>query len=294
VLAAAQAGLAPATTVLQLLQALRHETDYVVWSALAGALGEILSVVEDEKLRTALERFGHWFNQPARERLGWEAKAGESVFDTMLRPGVLQQAIRFDDRATVAEARRQFAHFMETGEIDPNLRPAIAFAVARHGQAADFDVLLNLYRREQVPQVKLGWLAALGRFRQPELTQRSLDLGLSPEVRPQDTIYSIAYGLMNRDGREIAWRFVQDHWPTFLERYGSGGHMLENFPQYVGLAFATHARAAEVRDFFAARPHPAITRPVAQAVESIELGADWYDRDQEALAAWLSDWQAGQ
>ena len=289
-LATTEAGLTSSTAALELLQVLRQETSYVVWGVLSAVLTSILAITEDETLRRQLEAFGGWFVDPALQRFGWEARPSDTPFDTLMRPMVLSLAVRFDNAAATAEAKHRFTTYLDTGKIDPDTRSAVYYAVARHGSAADFDTLLDLYRKEDIPQVKLTLLATLSRFRKPELIQRSLDFSLSSEVRSQDTIYSVAYALLNRDGKELAWKFVQEHWSVFLERYGDGGHMLDNFPSYVGMAFADHAKAKDVKAFYSQHPHPAITRSVAQAVESIDLKADWAERDHDAVGQFLAAW----
>ncbi|HSX01797.1 MAG TPA: M1 family metallopeptidase [Candidatus Saccharimonadia bacterium] len=293
VFATAEAGFSSGTVGLQLLQALRHETDYVAWCGLADGLGSLLAIAEDDRLRAQLEQFGGWVVQPAAQRLGWTAATGESTFDTLLRPLVLQQALRFDDAATTAEAQRRFAAYVAGQGVDPDLRGAILYGAARQGGLTEFEAIFKLYQAETVPQVKQQLLVSLCRFRQPELIQRSLELGLSEHVRPQDTIWTIGVGLQRRESRDLAWAFLQQNWPTMIERYGAGGHMLSYFPHFVGSGFASHAKASEVATFFAAHPHPAITRPVAQAVEAINLKANWAERDQAQLVQALTTWQTG-
>ncbi len=294
VVATTEAGLTSSKVLLRLVASLREETDQVVWSDVSGGLGSILGVVEDEALRARLEKFGLWLVGPNLARLGWEAKDGETAFDTLMRPIVLQQAIRYGDEATKQEAKRRFAKYLEDGTIDPDLRVAIYYAVAWDGGEAEFDTILDLYRREQVPQVKQALQGTLGRFRKPELIQRSLDLGISDEVRPQDTIWTIAYGFMNRDARELAWEFTKNNWQLFLKRYGAGGHMLDNFPHYAGMSFSSRKLAAELGAFFSApeNTHPATVRPTAQAVEAINLRAAWYERDKAAIEALLTEWES--
>lgn len=67
--------------------------------------------------------------------------------------------------------------------------------------------------------------------------------------------------------------------------------MLEHIPSYLGMAFTDGKHAREVADFFAANPHPSLTRPVAQAVETIELGAAWYERDHAEIETFMQEWQ---
>lgn len=289
-----EAGLLDSRTGLELVEALRQEDNYVVWTAVAGGFGSLEAVVEDEALRHSLDDFGRWLMQPNVQRLGWEPKAGESSFDTLLRPTVLQQAIRFDDPTVTKEAVRRYEDYMEGRPTDPDLRPVVLYGAARHGGTEEFDAILERYRHEEVPQVKLSYLTALGRFRKPDLIKRYLEFGVSDEVRPQDVYIVLAWGMRNREAREATWAWVQHNWGMFLERYGGGGHMLEHFPTYVGAGFATHDKAREIKEFFAAHPHPAIGRPVAQAVEAVELKADWYDRDQEAVRTFVKAWRAKQ
>jgi len=181
---------------------------------------------------------------------------------------------------------------LEGRPVDPDLRPAVLYAAARHGGADEFDAMLERYRREQVPQVKISLLGALGRFRKQDLIKRYLELGLSADVRPQDIYIVVAYALRSREAREQGWQWVKDNWDEFIRRYGEGGHMLDRFPLYAGGGFATHEMAKEIGEFFGTHPHPAIARPVAQAVESVELKADWYERDKAKIEKYVSEWES--
>ncbi|HVQ44656.1 MAG TPA: M1 family metallopeptidase [Candidatus Saccharimonadia bacterium] len=294
VTAATEAGVTTSTALLKLVAALRDEPNYVVWTGVSGALGDLSHAVEDAALRERLDHFGHWLVGPNVKRLGWEAADDESSFDTLMRPLVLQQAIRFDDETVVKEAKTRWAAWMDGAETDPDVVAALLFAAARHGGEHEFEAMQSRYEREPVPQIKLGLLGAMGRFRQPALIARYLAYALTEAVRPQDLYIALAWGMRNRDGRDATWQWVQDHWNLWLERYGAGGHMLEHFPLFVGAGFATHAKAAEIRDFFDSHPHPALGRPTDQAVESVELRADWADRDAAAVAAFLADWEQAQ
>jgi len=294
VTATTEAGLSDSTGLLELVAALRQEHDYVVWSGVSGALGGLEATVEDEAVRDQIDRFGHWLVRPNVERLGWEGHPDESSFDRLMRPMVLQQAVRFDDQAVTDSARERFDQFVAGQPLDPDLRPVVLYAAARHGGAAEFDALLDRYRHEQSPQAKLSLLAALGRFKKRPEIERFLALGLSPEVRPQDIFVVIAWAFRNRDARVLAWQYLQDNWGTFLQRYGEGGHMLERFPVYVAWGFATHEMAKQIGEFFKAHPHPVLERPAAQAVEAVELKADWYERDQDKIVAFLKDWTVKQ
>jgi puromycin-sensitive aminopeptidase len=294
VVATTEAGLTDARVALELIAALREETNYTVWGGVSGGLGSIEATVEDEDLRDKLDAFGKWLVQPNVKRLGWTAREGETAFDTLMRPLVLQQAVRFDDDDVTREARKQFKAYLEGQPVDPDLRAVLLYAAARHGESDEFDAILERYRTEQSPQVKISLLSALGRFRKPRLIDRFLDLGLSEDVRPQDIYIVMAWSFRNRDGRDKAWAWMKDNWDEWIRRYGAGGHMLERFPLYAASGFATHEMAKEIGDFFDGHPHPATKRPTQQAVEAVELKADWYDRDKLKIATFLDKWTTSQ
>ena len=50
------------------------------------------------------------------------------------------------------------------------------------------------------------------------------------EVRSQDTVFVIGGVTGTADGREMAWRFLQERWSTLHERY-SGGFLLARLIQ---------------------------------------------------------------
>ena len=293
IVAGAEAGITDAGAVLKLVGSLREEPSYPVWSAVAGGLGSIEGIVEDEALRDRLDAFGLWLVQPNVKRLGWVPKADENVFDTLMRPMVLSQAVRFDDETVTAEARTRFEQYLAGEAVDPDLRPVALYAAARHGGSGEFDAVLERYLREESPQVRISLLGTLGRFRKPELIDRYLELALSKDVRPQDIYIPLAWSFRNREARFTTWEWVQANWEEFVKRYGDGGKMLDRFPHYAASAFATHKMANEIKDFFESHPHPSTSRATPQAVETVELKADWADRDMGKIREFVTEWRRG-
>jgi len=287
--ASAQAGMASSRLALEATARLSGEADYTVWQSLSGGFMSLVDTVEDDNLRNRLEEFGRQMVAANLERLGWSQRQDEPYFDTLMRPMILQQAIRFGDGATLDAARGRFEALLEGRPIPPDLRPAVYYAVAYAGDELDFDALLARYREETVAQERMRLLGALCRFRKPELITRALGLAFSDDVRSQDIIFVLAWCITNRDGRDQAWSFIKQEWPRLLEQFGGGGHMLESIPLYLGQGFADTAVADDIEAFFAARPHPAITRPVRQAIESIRLKAAWFERDRTEIEAFLDD-----
>jgi puromycin-sensitive aminopeptidase len=292
--ATCEAGITPVRDVLELITGMRDEDDYIVWGAICNGLGSLLGVIEDETLRGALENFSKWLLQPIASQVGWEPLANEGPFTTLLRPMILREAVRYDNEDITSRAKKLFATYLDHGQIDPNLRPVAFYAAARYGNKSDYDLMLEHYRSESSPQVKTSLLVALGQFQNSALIARYLDLGLSDDVRSQDSYIVLATTFTNRAGRTMAWEWLTSHWDVLLDRYGAGGHMLERFPVYAAHGFATHSMASVIKSFFESHPHPTITRPVAQALESIEAKVRWYERSHTEIETFLINWNAKQ
>lgn len=292
--AGAASGRSGTRKALELTASLRQESDYIPALAVYESLGMLFGIVEDDGLRARLEAFGRWLAEPGYQRLGWDATSTENHFDTLLRPVVLQQALRFDVPGAAKEALARFATMAQGEDVDPNIRSAILYGAARHGKEQQFDQLLDLYRSEEAPHNRQAQLLNLGRFRQPELGRRALEFAMGPEVKLQDVVYGLSGPCRTREHRALAWQFLQDQWDELIRRFGDGGHMLDRFPDMAAGTYATLEHAEAVEQFFAAHPHPAITRPAAQAVEGIRHRADWFARSKPDIEAFLDAWEAQQ
>jgi puromycin-sensitive aminopeptidase len=129
---------------------------------------------------------------------------------------------------------------------------------------------------------------ALTRSTDPKLLIRTLELALSDEVRPQDSITVIGGVLINPHGTDLAWNFIKDNWQLLEERYGEGGKMLDNIPAYAGRGFNRNVQADQLTKFFLkTHPLPVLIRPTKQAIEGVLLKNAWYERDGGTILEWM-------
>ena len=106
-------------------------------------------------------------------------------------------------------------------------------------------------------------------------------------MRSQDTVFVIMSVAMSRVGRELAWKFFQDHWKELIDRY-QGGFLLARLVKFTTEDFASEDMAIEVEAFFKEHKSPGTERTVQQAVETIRLNAAWLNRDKVAIESYLS------
>lgn len=279
-----KAGKLDSVSGLKLVANLQNETNMAVWDGMLAGLGSIMGIVDDETF-DQLEKFGAWLAKPRFEQLGWQPKDGESHFDALLRPRLVGMVGR-DDEATLAKARELF----ESDEaIFADIRGAVYSLVASFGDENTYEKFYEMYKATDDQEEEGRITRAMARFRQPELAKRTLEFGLSDEVRAADSIRPVLGVVLNRYHGELGWKFIQDNWDTIEKRYGQGGHLLTYFVDAVGGVFNTSDKAREIEEFFAKHPNHGIDRKVKQAIERTELRAAWRERDLENIRDYLQN-----
>lgn len=278
------------TSLLALMSAFREEMDYTVLSNLISISLKVARIAADAvpELLEDIKLFFINLFQYSAERLGWDPKPGESHLDAMLRGELLTALALFGHDATKNEAIRRFHIFLDdrdTSVLPPDLRRAVYIAVmlnVNKSNRSGYDSLLRVYRETDLSQEKTRILGSLGSCEDPEIILEVLNFLLCPEVRSQDAVHGLAVSI---EGREIAWKWLQDHWDQICKTYGAG-FLVTRFISSVVSPFSTYEKAQEVEAFFASCMKPFIARTLKQSLERIHVNAKWVQsiREEKNLA----------
>ncbi len=294
---AAKAGYIDTLSVLHLLEAYQHEDNYAVWDVMAGLISSLRLAMDDEDLREQMKPYIRRLVAVQLKRLGWQRKAKESHFDTLMRPIVLGLAASADEPAVVKRCQTLFAaieHAEEVSpdlreahanqqirrglDIDPDLRGVVFGTVARHGDAKTFRKLVHLHNTATLSEERTTLSAAITGFRQPALIKQALAIITSDEVRLQDIAYWIVYSFLNRHAKQLTWHWLVQHWDWLDKNLGTDLSFYR-MPIYAGRAFSDKEFLKEFKDFFHSVSSPALERSIKQGIEMIEWQADWKERD---------------
>jgi aminopeptidase N len=218
---ASKAGYSSTVDTLKLLQAYENEDNTFVWDVITNVLAGIRSTMRDEELRDAMKPLGRKLAATQVARLGWDAKDGESHFDTLLRPTVLGLAAVSDGEAVVAEALKRFHAMQKPEDVDPDIRGIVYGTAARKGAAKEFDKLLAMHNASKNSEDRVTLSAALTAFEQPELYKKALSQIATSNVRLQDAGYWVAYSFANRFARDTTWQWMQDNWEWLEQNMGN-------------------------------------------------------------------------
>jgi aminopeptidase N len=179
----AMAGQEPVANVLELAKATPADADPQVWGTVAGYFNGIDSYYKgDEARQTRFRAFALERLRPVFARIGWEAKAGESVPTALLRTQMIGTLANLGDQDVIAEARRRFAaQKTDPAAVPVPLRKIITAIVARNADAATWDQLHAQAKAETTPLIKDQLYAMLSVAKDDALAQRALDMALTDE-----------------------------------------------------------------------------------------------------------------
>jgi puromycin-sensitive aminopeptidase len=283
---AAKAGYGSTVDVLKLLEAYSEEDNTVVWDIIAGTIGSMRVVMDDDRVRDNLKPLVRKLTAKQLKRLGWQEKASDSHFDLLLRPTILGLASYTEEESVVKEALRQFSSMKMPEDVHPDLRGVVYGTAARTGAKPEFDKMLSLHNSSRNSEERVTLSAALTNFEQPALIKRALEEISSEDVRLQDAAYWIAYSFMNRHAKQLTWDWLRDNWEWLDKNIGTDLSFFR-MPNYAARNFSDTKFLKEFTEFFESHMSPAFERPVKQAIETIQWQAAWRSRDLEAIAAYL-------
>ncbi|CAN1120841.1 Aminopeptidase M1 [Linum perenne] len=271
----------PLTSLLTLMGAYWEELEYTVLSNLitiSYTVGRVVADATPELLKEVKQFFINLFQYSA-EKLGWDAKQGESHLDSMLRGELLTALAVFGHDLTIDEAIRRFRAFLDdrnTPLLPPDVRRAAYVSVMQRVTVSNkwgYESLLRVYRETDLSQEKTRILGSLASCPDPDMVFEILNFLLTPEVRSQDVVYGLA---VSKEGRETAWKWLKENWEQISNTWGSG-FLLTRIVSSIVSPFASFEKAKEVEEFFSSRSKPSMARTLKQSIERVHIKAQWVD-----------------
>lgn len=289
--AVAEAGYGDLARFLDLLEFIREENNYTLWTDVAGSIGQLQGLFAHTRFEDDLDALTRWTFESILKKVGWEERKGEPHTDILLRIIVLVMTGYSKEPSVQAEAKKRFQNYLKTKILNPNLRGVVYSLAAWTGDARVWQQLKQLHEEATLQEEKVRILGAISLFQQKELLLQTLEYSLSPAVRPQDSPVAISRVARNPFGMDLAWQFLQEHWAQYMKLYGSGGHMLGRIIQAVTAGFKTLEKADEIELFFKKHPVPHAKRAIEQSLENIHINHQFIARHEKVLDSWLNIWK---
>jgi puromycin-sensitive aminopeptidase len=284
-----RSGQASAADFLDLAGRFGGEEDDAVLEELVGRLGYVEArLVEGEEQ----ERFRRWVERllgPALTKLGWEPAAGESD-RVKLRRAALVRAVGVLARGgqALTDARPRVAKVLagDKAALEPNLLDSAVYMVARAGDAALFDTLMEKLKSDPDPATQRRYLSALASFEDPALAQRGQDLFFTETVKMQDVTIYLGALLGNRTGRDAWWKVVQERWKDVLGRTGGAPMLLRRVVEAMG-SLRTRQQLEQVKALLQAHPVNEAQQAMAQTLERLSQDVALREKSGADVVTWL-------
>jgi aminopeptidase N len=281
-----RAGQHPIGQFLALAQGFRNDAVRQIVQAIGEPVEYLSNRIITDADRNAFRAWAGDQFRPLFMKLGWSAKPGEddetkSMRNTVLNgigyvardPLVLRQA---------AELAQQY--MKDPGSVDANVAGTALNLAALEGDGKLYDEYVAQMKAAKSPEQLSRYLEALTNFRQPELTRRTLEMALSPEVRSQDMFEVLARAMFNPESRDVSWPFMKAHWGE-IEKKTAGG-LGFGFGMFAS-SFCSEQDKKDVQDWFAQHPDPGSSRTLRQGLERVDDCMRMKQLQGENLASWL-------
>ncbi len=209
--ALAAVGLQPEADVLDLGATLPVDAPADLWQLMARTLSGLDALFDGDAARQpAFRRYAQTRLEPVLAGLGWDGRDGEPAQTRQLRSSLIGVLGDMDDAKVVAEAQRRFDAFLARPEsLSPELRRTVLAVVARHADAATWDKLHALARKETSSMKRDQYYHLLAMPKDKALAQRALDMAITDEPGATNGAGMIAG--VSREHADMAFDFAAAH-----------------------------------------------------------------------------------
>jgi aminopeptidase N len=281
------AGRAPLPTYLDMLPQLANETNIAVWNDTLHHLRRLDGLARGTAVRPAFRAFARTLLRPEFDRLGWDAKPGESFLDTLLRPDVIAALGRFEDPDVIAEARSRFDRFTkDPASLPPDLREPVLEIVGHRADQAIYAKLGELGATATSTEEKLRYFGAMASAEDPKLIQETVVLAASGQIPNGRVAQMIGAASTRSDNPDEVWRDVLPRQKDLR------AHLTEESQNFLLPAAAAGSTSTAIARALLADPSAktsiGATIIARRFADTILTQAELQQRAVPALTAWLA------
>jgi aminopeptidase N len=192
---------------LALASAMGADRDARAWQQILRALAIIEYAERGSPGHQAFAAFARALIKPVADELGWDAAPQETPDLVDLRDTLLRDLSRWGDQATIDEARRRFAAFVQDQHsMSADAQTTLLTIVGQNADAATFAQLHALCKGANDDTFMERCYSALARVRDPQLAGQVVRIALSDELPPQaNTLNRRLVVTLSREHPRLSW-----------------------------------------------------------------------------------------
>lgn len=285
----AEAGHVSYADLLPVVDQLAQEESYLVVAAVSQVITALERFIdegtEEEKAFKALIAKLARYNY---DRLGFEAKEGESDEDELVRQLTISMMIRSNDEEASQVASQIFAaHKENLAGLPAAIRSQVLINEIKHNETKELvATYLDLYTHATDAVFKRQLAAALAYSTDPENIQTLLATWKDKfVVKPQDLSAWYLQFLGHQATQETVWAWARENWDWIKAALG-GDMSFDSFVIFPSHIFKTEQRLAEYKAFFEPQLSDlALSRNIRMGIKDITARVELIKRDKAAVEA---------
>ncbi len=278
---------APLTDYLNLLTADHDEQDIAVWTDTLSHMLRLNAALLGSPLQDRFHRWAADLIRPEAQRLGWDAKPGESFLDALLRPQLIDALGRLRDPATIAETQRRFAAFLQNpAALPPSLRDPVLTIVGETADEKTWDTLRQRGIQATGTEEKLRYFFAMSFASDPKLIEKNVAFTEAGAI-PNGRILAFLTAMSEHCGNpQLVYQTVKPR-----EKQITTHLPPDSFSETPLIAAALGSTDPAIARDLLAQPSSNATSGIkidaAHAADSIEAAHALLSQVETQLAAWL-------
>ena len=213
---------------LSLASSMGADRDARAWQQIVQALAIIEYAERGSPGHQAFAAYARALIKPVADELGWDAAPQETPDVGDLRGTLLRDLSRWDDQATIGEARRRFAAFIQDPHgVSADAQATLLAIVGQNADAATFAQLHTLAKGAKDDTFMQRCYVALARVRDPDLARQVVQIALSGELPPQaNTLGLRLIVTLAREHPRLSWDTYIANQDQLMKSIGSNGRAL--------------------------------------------------------------------
>ena len=285
----AEAGHISYADLLPVLDKLAKEESYLVVSAVSQVISALERFIDEGT--EAEKAFNSLVAKLARhnyDRLGFEAKDGESDEDELVRQLSVSMMIRSNDAEASQVASQIFeAHKDQLAGLPAAIRSQVLINEMKHHETKELvATYLDLYTHATDAVFKRQLAGALAYSTDAENIQTLLATWKDKFiVKPQDLSSWYLQFLGHQATQETVWVWARENWDWIKAALG-GDMSFDSFVIFPSHIFKTQQRLAEYKEFFEPQLSDlALSRNIGMGIKEIAARVDLINREKAAVEA---------
>ncbi|HEV3409905.1 MAG TPA: M1 family metallopeptidase [Chthoniobacterales bacterium] len=280
-----QAGRAPLSLYLELIEKLPTRTELAEREQIMTAFAFISSLLRDAPQRTQFQQYARSILRPSFDEIGWTPNESEPLRRAALRVSLIEALASFGDEEIIRGCRERFTTFLrDPASVPPDLRPPVLKVVGRYADEKMWETLHERGLKTTSIEEKQNYYRALAQTIDPKLAERTLRIALTDELPTSRALYLVGHVARDSGHADVAWKFAKANMKQLLGK--ADALAVNRYAPGLFTFFSDKARVDELKAYAKANLPETAAKEVEKAVDEVTFRADLKERLVAEIAAW--------